>query len=230
MHADEPRHRICLVGADRLSGVSVRASSLGALELAARISGRNDTGKVDYGTEAGVFSAYGGIDSVVMGPGSMKQGHQPDEFIERSQLGRPRTLFWRRLWTICAGADGEAVRGRQSTQYCGVGLHENGQPDRIMAQADKRSYRAFISYSHRDGRWGKWLQNALEGYRIPKDMVGLETAAGKVPSKPAGRYFGIGWTCRRVHRWKAQLQEALEASENLIVICSPSFGGQRVRQ
>ena len=57
-----------------------------ALELAARISGRNDTGKVDYGTEAGVFSAYGGIDSVVMGPGSMKQGHQPDEFIERSQL------------------------------------------------------------------------------------------------------------------------------------------------
>ena len=57
-----------------------------AVELASRISGRNETGKVDYGTEAGVFSEYGGVDSVVMGPGSMAQGHQPDEFIEREQL------------------------------------------------------------------------------------------------------------------------------------------------
>lgn len=58
----------------------------GAVELATRLSGRNEAGKVDYGTEAGVFSDYGGIDSVVMGPGSMAQGHQPDEFIECGQL------------------------------------------------------------------------------------------------------------------------------------------------
>ena len=58
----------------------------GALELAMRLSGRNEAGKVDYGTEAGVFCDYGGIESVVMGPGSMAQGHQPDEFIECRQL------------------------------------------------------------------------------------------------------------------------------------------------
>lgn len=62
------------------------AETSAALELASRISGRNDTGKVDYGTEAGVFAAYGGIDAVVIGPGSMEQGHQPDEFIDREQL------------------------------------------------------------------------------------------------------------------------------------------------
>lgn len=57
-----------------------------AVELATRITGSNARGKVDYGTEAGVFCEYAGIDSVVMGPGSMAQGHQPDEFIEVAQL------------------------------------------------------------------------------------------------------------------------------------------------
>ena len=60
--------------------------SSGALELVSRVSGRNEAGKVDYGTEAGVFAAYGGIDSVVIGPGSMAQGHQPDEYIDHAQL------------------------------------------------------------------------------------------------------------------------------------------------
>lgn len=61
-------------------------SGSAALELASRVSGRNDTGKVDYGTEAGIFAGYGGADTVVIGPGSMAQGHQPDEFIECRQL------------------------------------------------------------------------------------------------------------------------------------------------
>ena len=64
-----------------------------ALELVSRLSGRNQTGKVDYGTEAGVFSAYGGIDSIVMGPGSMAQGHQPDEFIEHDQLQQAESFL-----------------------------------------------------------------------------------------------------------------------------------------
>ncbi|NVK62587.1 MAG: acetylornithine deacetylase [Rhodobacteraceae bacterium] len=43
------------------------------------------SGKVSYGTEAGYFAAAG-IPTVVWGPGDMAQGHQPDEFIELSQL------------------------------------------------------------------------------------------------------------------------------------------------
>ena len=42
-------------------------------------------------------------------------------------------------------------------------------------------YRAFISYSHRDASWAKWLHAALEGYRIDKDLVGRRTSAGLVP-------------------------------------------------
>ena len=42
--------------------------------------------KVDFGTEAGAFTHRTGITSLVCGPGSMAQGHQPDEFIELDQI------------------------------------------------------------------------------------------------------------------------------------------------
>ena len=42
-------------------------------------------GKVAYGTEGGYF-ASAGIPSIVCGPGSMDQGHKPDEFIALSEL------------------------------------------------------------------------------------------------------------------------------------------------
>jgi acetylornithine deacetylase len=41
--------------------------------------------KVAYGTEAGYFS-QAGLPVVVCGPGSMDQGHGPDEYIDRAQL------------------------------------------------------------------------------------------------------------------------------------------------
>lgn len=46
----------------------------------------NNTAKVAFGTEAGVFDAAG-IPTVVCGPGSMQgQGHKPDEYIDIAQL------------------------------------------------------------------------------------------------------------------------------------------------
>src|SRR5208282_1453976 len=42
-------------------------------------------------------------------------------------------------------------------------------------------YRAFISYSHRDAPWARWLHNALERYRVDRDLVGRATPAGSVP-------------------------------------------------
>lgn len=41
--------------------------------------------KVEYGTEAGYF-AGSGLPTIVCGPGSMDQGHKPDEFIYTSEL------------------------------------------------------------------------------------------------------------------------------------------------
>jgi acetylornithine deacetylase len=41
--------------------------------------------KVSFGTEAGLFSASK-IPTVVIGPGNIEQAHQPDEYVEVSQL------------------------------------------------------------------------------------------------------------------------------------------------
>ncbi|WP_417767238.1 acetylornithine deacetylase [Stappia sp.] len=53
--------------------------------LARRLTGDNGRHMVVYGTEAGQFQERG-ISSVVCGPGSIDQAHQPDEFIEIAQL------------------------------------------------------------------------------------------------------------------------------------------------
>lgn len=42
--------------------------------------------KVAFGTEAGLFAQELRLPAVVCGPGSMDQGHKPDEFIARDQL------------------------------------------------------------------------------------------------------------------------------------------------
>ena len=71
-------------------------------------------------------------------------------------------------------------------------------------------YRAFISYSHRDARWAEWLLHALETYRLPDSKV-----------RGVGRVFrdrdeaGAG-------DLRDEIQRALAASENLIVIASPN--------
>ena len=42
-------------------------------------------------------------------------------------------------------------------------------------------YRAFISYSHADRKFARWRMAKLEGYRVPKRLVGKETPIGPVP-------------------------------------------------
>ncbi|MGY2048274.1 acetylornithine deacetylase [Methylobacterium sp. JK268] len=51
-----------------------------AERLALRLAGRNRTVSVPYATEAGRFQ-QAGLPTVVCGPGSIDQAHQPDEFI-----------------------------------------------------------------------------------------------------------------------------------------------------
>src|SRR5262245_15647870 len=81
-------------------------------------------------------------------------------------------------------------------------------------------YRAFLSYSHRDTAWGRWLHQALEGYGVDKDLVGRETTAGSIPKalRPIFRDredFAAGASLGN------QTLAALEASQFLVVICSP---------
>jgi hypothetical protein len=82
-------------------------------------------------------------------------------------------------------------------------------------------YRAFLSYSHRNVGWARWLHSRLEAFRIDKDLVGRATPLGPVPStlRPIFRDredFSAG------HSLTEQTLAALEASQFLIAICSPN--------
>lgn len=44
-------------------------------------------------------------------------------------------------------------------------------------------YKAFISYSHTDRQWAKWLHRVLESYRVPKYLLGSDTFAGPIPAR-----------------------------------------------
>lgn len=88
-------------------------------------------------------------------------------------------------------------------------------------QASSWTYRAFISYSHKDKATAKWLHSSLEKYRLPKNLVGKQTPLCKVPARltpifrdqdelPASGSLGL------------ELKDALTKSLFLIVICSPA--------
>ena len=65
------------------------------VRLAQALSGANSVGKVSYGTEAGLFQAAE-IPTVICGPGSMEQGHKPNEYVSLDQM-RQCESFMRRL-------------------------------------------------------------------------------------------------------------------------------------
>lgn len=56
------------------------------MEFVKSLTGANGSIKVAFGTEGGLFSSELGIPTVVCGPGSMTQGHKPDEFVTVKQL------------------------------------------------------------------------------------------------------------------------------------------------
>jgi acetylornithine deacetylase len=60
--------------------------------LAQRLSGESRTTLVAFGTEAGLFKGAG-ITSVVCGPGSIEQAHQPDEYVSLEQLARGQNFL-----------------------------------------------------------------------------------------------------------------------------------------
>ncbi len=55
--------------------------------LAQQLSGQARTTQVAFGTEAGIFK-QSGIPTVVCGPGSIAQAHQPDEYVSLDQLAQ----------------------------------------------------------------------------------------------------------------------------------------------
>jgi len=87
-------------------------------------------------------------------------------------------------------------------------------------------YRLFISYSHRDRKWARWLHRALESYRVPVELKEKVELAG-------GRWDRISPVFRDREELPTgaslsdAVNSALEQSENLVVICSPASARSR---
>ncbi len=94
-------HPDCFIKADRLWDVpGLQAETEGEAEaLVRRLTGDNATHQVSYGTEAGQFQA-GGYSAVVCGPGSIKQAHQPNEYVTVAQFQRGQAFMERLLDTL----------------------------------------------------------------------------------------------------------------------------------
>jgi acetylornithine deacetylase len=75
--------------------VGLNASEHDAIvQLAMKLVRAETTGKVSYGTEAGLFAKIG-IASVVMGPGDIAEAHRPNEYVELEQLARCEAFLGR---------------------------------------------------------------------------------------------------------------------------------------
>lgn len=91
-------------------------------------------------------------------------------------------------------------------------------------QSAKPHYRAFISYSHRDTQWAKWLHRSLERYVVPIDAYPPEKKLEKDGTKRLRRLTPIFRDRDELSAsgsLTANIRAALESSENLIVLCSP---------
>lgn len=81
-------------------GLATSAASAAAA-FAGRLLGKAPLTKVSFGAEAGLFASRLGLDTVVIGPGNMDQGHQPDEYIEEAELQRCDAMMDRLIGELC---------------------------------------------------------------------------------------------------------------------------------
>lgn len=68
-------------------------SDAGVVNFVKGLTGANSTMKVAFGTEGGLFDARLGIPTVICGPGSMAQGHKPDEYVTVEQMDRCEAMM-----------------------------------------------------------------------------------------------------------------------------------------
>lgn len=82
-------------------------------------------------------------------------------------------------------------------------------------------YWAFISYSHKDEKWARWLHKKLETYRGHKKLVGDINLYGEPIPKRVFPIFRDRDELPGASDLGLQLQKALQQSRFLIIICSP---------
>lgn len=73
------------------------------VEFVRALAGGRGLCKVPFGTEGGLFNKRLGVPTVVCGPGSMNQGHKPDEFITVDQVRRCDRMMDRLIEALVSG-------------------------------------------------------------------------------------------------------------------------------
>ena len=79
------------------------------------------------------------------------------------------------------------------------------------------TYYAFVSYRSSDEKWAKWLQEKIEGYRLPTTIQHENSELPKSKLRPCFRYH----TDIQPNELKTELRNKLEQSKYLLVICTP---------
>ena len=83
-----------------------------------------------------------------------------------------------------------------------------------------KSYKAFISYSHRDEAWVAELHKSLETFKVPRQLAGTRGAHGEIPEK-LFPVFRDRDELSSSSDLSEKVREALDHSAALIVVCSP---------
>lgn len=87
-------------------------------------------------------------------------------------------------------------------------------------------FRAFLSHSHADAAWTRWLLRRLETYRVPSNLVGTQGAHGTIERR-LGSFFLDRDELPSAGDLGATIREALSESEALVVVCSPAAARSR---
>ena len=93
------------------------------------------------------------------------------------------------------------------------------EQDQNSSEHKLSRYYAFISYSHGDVKFAKWLHAKLESYRLPSRLSGRLGTLGPIP-KRVFPIFRDDDELATSHNLGQQINEALENSRFLIVVCS----------
>jgi hypothetical protein len=87
-------------------------------------------------------------------------------------------------------------------------------------------FSAFLSYSHADAEWARWLLRRLETYRVPSRLVGTQGAHGPIGPR-LGTFFRDRDELPSSGDLGGTIRAALDESSALIVVCSPAAAGSR---
>jgi|GEM_PF-4428033 len=93
-------------------------------------------------------------------------------------------------------------------------------------------YAVFICYSHADNKeqgrqWATWLHHSLETYEVPPDLIGKRNSRGETVPVSLFPVFLDEEELPANADLSTSIQQALERSRLMVVICSPRAVGSR---